>query len=341
MDIGQLIEEHGYSIASLAQSIGISQSTLRDTVSKHESVDEWKVGVFRAVSDELEMGMDEMYQELLLQSESLTPFIKWVGGKRQLLGEIEKLMPEKYDTYYEPFVGGGAVLLHNLPKKAVINDLNSELINTWNVVKNDSEKLIKLLEEYKGKNSKDFYLNLRIADRDGRMPLMSSVEKAARFIFMNKTGFNGLYRVNSKGQNNVPYGRYKNPNIADMRILSVSNYLQNNDISILNGSYINALSGVSTGDFVYFDPPYIPSSQTAAFTSYTSEGFNIDDQKKLRDIFFMLKKQGVQVMLSNSDTELTKELYKDANIHFVKATRMINSKAAKRGKVGEVIITSY
>ncbi|AQW22308.1 DNA methyltransferase [Lentilactobacillus curieae] len=279
----------------------------------------------------------------LSKSEVLTPFIKWVGGKRQIVRFLKEYAPSHYSTYYEPFIGGGALLLSLQPERAVINDWNEELVNVWKVVKDFPNDLIKLLEVHKKNNSKDYYLNLRSADRDGRIAEMTPVERAARFIFMNKTGFNGLWRVNSKGQNNVPYGRYSNPKIISPSLEKVSSYLNENDVKITSGDYRAAVSEAVSNDFVYFDPPYIPVSPTSSFTSYTSNGFGLLQQEQLRDTAIELHNRGVKVMLSNADVPLIEELYSDSifTINRVQASRAINSKGSGRGKVDEVIITTY
>ena len=278
----------------------------------------------------------------LTQSENLKPFTKWVGGKRQLLPQLQKFKPENYNTYFEPFVGGGALLFSLHPQNAVINDFNSSLMNVYRVIKENPEELLEILEKHAKNNSKEYYLEIRSADRDGRIEKMSNVEKAARLLYMLKVDFNGLYRVNKKGQFNVPYGRNKNPKIADREnIMAVSDYFNSCNIDFLSGDFEKAVQGVKENDFVYFDPPYIPLSSTANFTSYTEDGFSFDDQKRLRDTFFRLSNIGAYVMLSNSDTPLTRELYVGANIHEVSASRTINSNAKKRGKVGELIITNY
>lgn len=272
----------------------------------------------------------------------LKPITKWVGGKRKLLPELNNLKPKTYNKYYEPFLGGGAFLFDLMPKKAIINDQNSELINVYKVVKSSPDELIKLLKKHEENNSKEYYLSLRSVDRNGLINEMSNVERAARIIYMLKVDFNGLYRVNSKGQFNVPYGKYKEPKIVDIEnIMNVSNYFNNNNVSILEGDFSDAIKSAQNNDFVYFDPPYIPLNMTSNFTAYTANGFNEKDQIRLKDTFFNLANKGVNVMLSNSDTELTRELYKDALIHEVKVGRSINSDTSKRGKVNEVIITSY
>lgn len=271
------------------------------------------------------------------------PFVKWVGGKRQLLAELASYYPQKFNRYFEPFIGGGANLLNLLPEKAIINDFNEELINAWQVVKDQPEKLISLVNDHVDNDSKEYYLNIRLADRDGRLSKMSAVERAARFIYLNKAGFNGLWRVNSKGQNNVPYGAHKKVSISVDAIRNDHHYLVTHDIEILQGDYRDAVTSAEQDDFVYFDPPYIPVNQTAAFTSYTKDGFGLIQQEELRDLALQLADRGVKVMLSNSDVPLIEQLYanRQFHIHHVQARRSVNSKGNRRGKVGEVIITTY
>ncbi|AZR98335.1 TPA: DNA adenine methylase [Streptococcus suis] len=273
---------------------------------------------------------------------TLQPFTKWTGGKRQLLPVIKSLMPDNYNSYFEPFIGGGAVFFELIPKKAIINDFNSELINCYRQIKDNPQKLIELLVEHQKNNSKDYYLELRSVDRDDRIHAMTDTERAARIMYMLRVDFNGLYRVNSKNQFNVPYGRYKNPKIVDSDlILSISQYLNKNNIEILTGDFEKAVEDVGAGDFVYFDPPYIPLSETSAFTSYTHEGFSYEDQVRLRDVFRKLDKKGAYVMLSNSSSPLVEELYKGFNIHKVEAIRTNGAKASSRGKISEFIVTNY
>ncbi|WP_029179310.1 DNA adenine methylase [Streptococcus suis] len=273
---------------------------------------------------------------------TLQPFTKWTGGKRQLLPVIKSLMPDNYNSYFEPFIGGGAVFFELIPKKAIINDFNSELINCYRQIKDNPQKLIELLVEHQKNNSKDYYLELRSVDRDDRIHAMTDTERAARIMYMLRVDFNGLYRVNSKNQFNVPYGRYKNPKIVDSDlILSISQYLNKNNIEILTGDFEKAVEDVGAGDFVYFDPPYIPLSETSAFTSYTHEGFSYEEQVRLRDVFRKLDKKGAYVMLSNSSSPLVEELYKGFNIHKVEAIRTNGAKVSSRGKISEFIVTNY
>lgn len=273
------------------------------------------------------------------------PFVKWVGGKRQLLKQFAELNlypPHDFDpikhTYFEPFVGGGAVFLDLLPKNAVLSDLNSDLIITYKVIKNDVGGLIKLLKTYK--YDKDFFLKIR----SKKSKELSDVQKAARFIYLNRTCFNGMYRVNSRGEFNVPFGKYNNPLICDEGNLhKISKALKN--VKIYNEDYESVLKRAQKGDFIYFDPPYYPVNRTSNFTGYTVEGFFEKEQEELRDAFFELHKRGCFVMLSNSDTPFINKLYsnldKKIKINKIEANRNINSKASGRGKIKEVLIINY
>lgn len=279
--------------------------------------------------------------------EYLKPFTKWTGGKRQLLPELrEKIasIDHAIPTYFEPFVGGGALLFDLQPKKAIINDHNSDLVAAYKIIKEEPQKLLDILGQHQEKNSKDYYLSIREMDRNGQIEQLSEVERVARTLYMLRVNFNGLYRVNSKGQFNVPYGRYKNPKIANPEnIFSVSEYLNKNQVLMYNRDFEEAVEQASSGDLVYFDPPYAPVNETSSFTAYTANGFDEADQIRLRDLFVALDKKGVHVMLSNSSVPLIHELYSDYNytIDIVGATRMINSKSSGRGKVDEVIITNW
>lgn len=273
---------------------------------------------------------------------NLQPFTKWTGGKRQLLSVLRSYMPEKYKRYFEPFVGGGALFFDLAPERAVINDFNEELMNVYRQIKEKPADLIDLLLEHKTNNSKEYYLELRSVDRDGRIDEMTDVERAARVLYMLRVDFNGLYRVNSKNQFNVPYGRYKNPKIVDVDLIhQISGYLNENDVEILQTDFADAVAGAQAEDFVYFDPPYIPLNETSSFTSYTHEGFSYKEQVRLRDTFKELTDRGVYAMLSNSSSPLAEELYKDFNIYFVEAQRTNGAKKSSRGKISEIIVTNY
>lgn len=274
--------------------------------------------------------------------DNLQPFLKWAGGKRQLLPQLRKYYPEKFNTYYEPFVGAGAVLFDLKPKNAVINDTNEELINLYNVIKNEGklELLINSLQTHK--NEKEYFYEVREWDRQEIYKELPDWKKASRFIYLNKTCFNGLYRVNSKGFFNVPYGKYKNPDYVNEDVLrAVHQYLNKNNIEIMNTDFEKAVINAKSGDFIYFDPPYDPISKTSSFTSYTGNGFGENEQIRLRDTFKKLYENGCYVLLSNSNTEFIKSIYSEipgVEIVEVDANRSINSKGDKRGKIKEVLI---
>ena len=275
------------------------------------------------------------------------PFLKWAGGKRQLLPEIVKYVPKRISkhTYYEPFIGGGALLFELQPPKAVINDTNKELINCYKVIRDSLDELMEELSKDKYSNSETSYYEMRDLDRSTKKyEILSEVEKAARIIYLNKTCYNGLFRVNSQGQFNVPFGRYKNPNFLDDAVLrAVNKYLNSNNITLLNQDFAEAVKDAKRGDFVYFDPPYDPVSETASFTGYDVNGFNRDEQKRLKKVFDDLHERDCKVMLSNSCTDFILDLYKDYQdtIIKVRATRSINSNALKRGRVDEVLVLNY
>lgn len=269
----------------------------------------------------------------------LSPILKWVGGKRQLLSEIIPLIDESCDNYVEPFIGGGAVLFRLQPKKAIINDYNTELINVYRTVRDDLDGLVALLKKHEKYNSSDYYYEVRALDRTPDFDKMSDSEKAARIIYLNKTCYNGLYRVNSLGQFNSPYGKYKNPNIVNEVVLrAISKYLNGNEISIRSGDYKDVLNDIEKNSFVYLDPPYMPISSSSSFTGYTEGGFGYDKQVELKEECDKLNSKGVHFLQSNSDCEEIRELYKAYRIKVVKANRAINSDAKKRGQINEVLI---
>jgi len=268
------------------------------------------------------------------------PFLKWAGGKRQLLSEIHKHIPEKFATYYEPFLGAGAVLFSLQPAQAVINDINEELVNCYAVIRDSVDELIASLKRHT--NDQDYYYWLRDLDRQECYRSLSPVERASRILYLNKTCFNGLFRVNSQGYFNVPYGRYAKPKIVDEPVLrAVHEYLAGNDVRIENTDFEEALKGVSPGDFVYLDPPYDPVSDTSSFTGYSLTGFSQKEQKRLKKLFDELTAKGCYALLSNSATPLILELYQEYDPIFVSAKRAINSKASGRGKIGEVLVNNF
>lgn len=277
------------------------------------------------------------------KDENLSPVFKWGGGKRQLLNRILPAIP-LYTRYYEPFVGGAAVFLGLKPKYAVINDYNVELINTYRVIRDDPEGLIQLLKEHKKKNTVDYFYEVRSWDRNEKEYAdFSDVEKAARTIYLNRTCFNGLYRVNSGGFFNTPCGKYKNPEIVNSdRIRAMHSYLVSNRIDIRCGDYKEALKGIRAGAFVYFDPPYMPpESRDEAFTKYTVDGFDEERQIELKKVCDKLTEKGVNFMLSNSCCDFICDLYKDYYVKTVEARRSISADGGKRVLIDEVLVTNY
>ncbi len=276
-----------------------------------------------------------------MEQKEVPSFIKWAGGKKQLLEQFKPLFPKKIERYFEPFLGGGTVafyLIKNHPeiKKVYLSDINKELIITYQVIKENLNELINLLTEYKNNHSKDFYYRIRSCE----INKLNKIEIAGRFIYLNKTCFNGLYRVNKKGEFNVPIGNYKSPSIFKEKDLKeISELLKKDDIQV--EQFYEAVKEARKGDFIYFDPPYYPINKTSMFTSYTKDKFLEEEQEKLAEVFRKLDGKGCKVMLSNSDTPFIKELYKGYKINFVRATRMINCDATKRGAVNEVVITNY
>lgn len=273
----------------------------------------------------------------------MKPILKWVGGKRQLMNEIVSRLPENYNNYYEPFLGGASVLLALNPEVSFVNDINPELINVYNTVKNNHEELINLLKEHK--NESDYFYEVRSIDRDiKKYRKLSSIEKASRIIYLNKTCYNGLYRVNSRGELNAPFGKYKNPLICDEEnIREVSEFFNKSNIEFFNEDFEVFLNRCETGDFVYLDPPYDPVSDSSSFAGYNAGGFSRHDQQRLKEICDELNNRGVYFLLSNSSTDFILNLYNepDYTIDLVDAKRNINSKAENRGAVKEVLVRNY
>ncbi|MFP3091331.1 DNA adenine methylase [Treponema sp. TIM-1] len=276
----------------------------------------------------------------------LKPCLKWAGGKRQLLAEIIKNLPARIEdyTYYEPFVGAGAVFFALQPSRGVINDVNAQLMATYRVIKEDVEALIAVLQEHEKNNTPEYFYHIRNLDLDNRnFTRLPEVEKAGRLIFLNKTCFNGLYRVNARGLFNVPRGRYKNPRICEEGLLrAISQYLQNHAITILQGDFAAALQDAGDRALVYLDPPY-HSPDKLNFTGYQPPGFGEDEQIRLRDCFLVLTERGAKCLLSNADTEFIRKLYTHPRAEIIPlwAKRSINSDPSRRGQVGEVLIKNW
>ncbi|MEH2374236.1 DNA adenine methylase [Nostoc sp.] len=265
------------------------------------------------------------------------PFLKWAGGKSRLIQQYIPYFPQSYKNYYEPFLGGGAVFFYLQPSAAILTDINAELINTYCCVRDHVEELIYLLKEHKIRHDKDYYYSVR-NNSDG-----TDIEKAARIIYLNKTCFNGLYRVNSQGKFNVPLGRYENPNICHENLLRVASIALSH-AEIEQADFTEVLNhATSSDDFVFFDPPYHPISETSYFTAYNQNCFSKKDQELLRDTCAELASRGVKVMVCNSGSEFIKKIYTEINFetYKIKAARSINSNIKNRGMIDELLITSF
>jgi DNA adenine methylase len=277
-----------------------------------------------------------------MSNSSVAPFVKWAGGKRQLIPQIRERMPEKYNDYYEPFVGGGAVIFDLLPVNALINDINKALINTYRTICNEPDAFLKevnRLDNDMWEDGKKYYYFIRECYNDKLMRSEYDVELAALFVFINKHCFNGLYRVNGKGLFNVPYNNSRRVSIDEDVIMATSEYLRG--VTIKDGDFEQACKNAKKGDLVFIDSPYAPLNPTS-FESYTKEGFDIESHKRLAKFYDELTARGCYCMLTNHNTELINELYgnKDYKIDVVSVKRMINSDASNR--VGEeVIICNY
>ncbi len=260
------------------------------------------------------------------------PFVKWAGGKRQLLPELLRYVPERYGRYFEPFVGGGALFFELRPPAALLTDVNERLIRTYRGVRDDVARVIELLDSYP--HDEKFFYELR----DVNIDTQTDADVAAWFIYLNKVGFNGLYRVNRKNRFNVPFGRHKNPTICDYATLrACSLALSKAELEVAD--FEAAVAQAEAGDLVYFDPPYVPLSVTSSFTSYTSAGFGPASQVRLRDLALGLKQRGVHVLLSNSSAAFVRDLYQPSfTTTEVSATRLVNSKVSRRGAITELVI---
>ena len=287
--------------------------------------------------------MKQYYNQLLISSPK--PFVKWAGGKRQLLPEIEKHLPKKFSTYFEPFLGGGALLFNLLSEnknlKGHVSDLNSDLVLSYVTIRENLDGLLKSLQKHSDKyfsDSKSYYYSVRESNP------RSEIEKTSRLLFLNRTCFNGLYRVNSKGKFNVPLGRYSNPNIVNEdNLRSVSAVLNTTKVAIKCRDFESVLRDTKKGDLVYFDPPYQPVSDTANFTSYTNKSFTYDDLHRLAELCLKLDSKGCKVLLSNSDSKEVAKIFSDKpwKINKIQANRSINSNSKKRTGHFELLIKNY
>ncbi|MDD3915315.1 MAG: Dam family site-specific DNA-(adenine-N6)-methyltransferase [Bacteroidales bacterium] len=338
----------GNKVRELRLQQGLSQDELafycgmdRPQITK---IEQGKVNVTLETIERLSQALRIKTSLLLEETKAFRPFVKWAGGKTQLLERLHAYMPKTYNNYFEPFIGGGSFFLNIAPKTATINDFNAELVCAYKCFQNDElfESLKNELKKHEVNHSEEYYYQIRSMDKEDGFSSLPIYVRAARMIYLNKSCFNGLYRVNSKGFFNVPSGRKKKVVTFDEEnFVSLREYFRNNDITILNGDFEDAVKNAKTGDFVYFDPPYDVIENKNSFTSYAKNDFGKDEQIRLAKLYKKLSDRGVMVMLSNHNTAFINELYKNFNIHVVNAKRMINSKADGRGDVEEVIITNY
>ena len=279
---------------------------------------------------------------MVQKPQPMTPVLKWAGGKSQLLPQILSMMPARYEHYFEPFIGGAAVFLSVAPKKAVINDINRQLVNLYQQLQCASEQIIEYVNIFDTANcDKEYYLSMRNKYNQKIASHELDIECAALMIWMNKHCFNGLYRVNRKGLFNVPYNnKTRGKSIDEDNLRAIGTYLQESEVTITCMDFQNSCKDVKENDFVYFDSPYVPESKTADFTSYSKDGFKVSDHERLARLFKQLDQIGAKLMLSNNDVEMIRDLYHNYNFTHLDVKRMINCDASKRtGK--EVIITNY
>lgn len=345
------LQELGNDIKNKRIEAGISQEQLA-TLSKIERSQLSKIekgsvkGVtFLTISKIYQsLGFDLVFvkdKEIKIETH---PLVKWAGGKTQLLSTLMEHIPQKYNSYYEPFVGGGALLFKLQPKDFYINDMNDELLSAYRCLTNEEDfaLLKKELVKHEKKHSEDYYYKIREMDRDEDYIKLPSYIRAARLIYLNKACFNGLYRVNSKGYFNVPSGKYEKVNCFDRdNFENLHFYFKDKEQHITNYDFEKAAKTAKEGDFVYFDPPYDTPEDKDSFTAYDKTAFGKKEQARLAKVFRELDRKGVNVMLSNHNTKYIRELYDGYTINVIQAKRMINSKGSGRGKVEEVIITNY
>ena len=288
--------------------------------------------------------MDFMVQLTQVKNMCMSPVVKWAGGKRQILEKLKANLPEKFNNYFEPFIGGGALLFDLAPKNATINDVNQELLAIYTCLKDDElyRLMLEELDKHEKNHSEEYYYQVREWDRNPRFELEPLWKRAARAIYLNKSCFNGLYRVNAKGYFNVPSAKKEHVvTYSKANMEEIHEYFKDEDVTILSGDFVEATRNAHEGDFVYFDPPYDSWEDKESFTAYSKFDFNKDDQRRLADCFKDLTNRGVKCMLSNHNTAYINKLYNGFNIQVIKAKRMINANATGRGDVEEVIITNY
>lgn len=345
------IKEYGNEIKRLRKSANLSQIQLsslsnveRSQISKIEQGLVDGVTMFTIEKIFYALGYTLRPEKKSIEELNIHPFVKWAGGKTQLLEVIKTHLPSHFNRYYEPFVGGGALLFDLKPSSFSINDSNEELMLTFKCFEDDVlyQKLIEELKIHENNHSEEYYYKIRELDKDKEFNNLPIYVRAGRLIYLNKSCFNGLYRVNSKGYFNVPSGKKKKvkcfdeENFANLRL-----FFKNSKHSINCEDFETAVKNAKEGDFVYFDPPYDTWETKESFTAYDKNSFGKEEQLRLANLFKKLSEKGVYVMASNHNTPYVNEIYKGFNIHIVNAKRMINSKANGRGNVEEVLITNY
>lgn len=343
-------EIFGNRVKEIRNELFISQEKLsqisgieRAQISK---IEQGKINVTLETIEKLSNAFNMEISKLMTLNldKELKPFVKWAGGKTQIISKLKDYMPKTFDNYYEPFVGGGALLFSIAPKTAIINDSNEELMCVYDCLRSDElyNEFINCLIAYENSHSEDNYYKIREMDRMIGFKQLPIYERAARMVYLNKSCFNGLYRVNSKGYFNVPSNK-KDKLVAFDRdnMNKLHNYFMNNKIRTYCDDFERAVDSAKEGDFVYFDPPYDTWEEKESFTSYSKDSFGKEEQIRLANVVRKLSNKGVKVMLSNHNTKFINDLYEGFNIYVVEAKRMINSKADGRGFVEEVIITNY
>lgn len=284
-----------------------------------------------------------MQQQMMPEVRTAKPFLKWVGGKQQLIEQFQPLFPVSVRRYHEPFLGGGAVYFHlwdtgRILESAWLADTNAELVGAYLAVRDQVDEVLLALTQHEARHCRSYYYEIRALDRQSND--LTNIDRAARMIYLNRTCYNGLYRVNRQGHFNVPMGSYKDPKIVfEETLRAASAALKTAQLRV--GSFETVLEYAQPGDFVYFDPPYDPVSKTASFTSYTNSSFGDQEQRRLADIFIELARRGCYCMLSNSHTEFILGLYGDFRIELVRATRAVNSNGHARGAINEVVVLNY
>ncbi|MDY4788887.1 MAG: Dam family site-specific DNA-(adenine-N6)-methyltransferase [Bacilli bacterium] len=340
----------GNRIKELRTILDISQLELSNLTgierAQISKIEQGKVNVTLETINKLSSALNVTIPELMSFEyvHDVKPFVKWAGGKTQLLTKLKEFMPKDYNIYYEPFVGGGALFFDLTPKMAYINDINSELISVYKCLKNqeDANRMIDELIKHEQNHNEEYYYQIREMDRNDNFITLPQYIRAARIIYLNKACFNGLYRVNAKGYFNVPSGHKEKVSTFDRNnMIELIRYFKDCSINVTQLDFEEAVKNAKKGDFVYFDPPYDVFPDKNGFVDYSKEGFGKEEQVRLAKVFKDLDEKGVYVMFSNHNTPFINELYSGYNIHIVEAKRMINSKSSGRGNVFEVIITNY